>query len=106
MNTAIKSAVLKAASGWNYNQGIESEMVGRARELAPLLLRSAPQADKDRRLSSEVFDALTDAGFWAMAAPRRWGGLGTSATAMARVGAELAKGDPSVGWVYNVLQGR
>jgi alkylation response protein AidB-like acyl-CoA dehydrogenase len=105
MNTAINTAMLKSANTRGYNDSIEKEMVGRARELAPLLLRSAPQADKDRRLSAEVFDALTDAGFWAMAAPRRWGGLGTSATAMARVGAELAKGDPSVGWVYTVLHG-
>lgn len=88
-----------------YNDAAERELVGRARELQPLLLKHAPQNDIDGRLAPEVFAALTDAGFWAMAAPRRWGGYGTSARAMSLVGMELAKGDPSVGWVYTVLHG-
>ncbi len=91
--------------GAGYNEKAEKELIGRARELQPLLRRSGPAHDKERRLTDEVFTALTDAGFWEMASPRRWGGLGTSATAMARVGAELGKGDPSVGWVYTVLHG-
>jgi alkylation response protein AidB-like acyl-CoA dehydrogenase len=96
---------LDDGGGPGYNVKAEKELVGRARELQPLLLKYGPQGDKDRRLPNEVFDALTDAGFWAMAAPRRWGGLGTSARAMSLVGAELAKGDGSVGWVYTVLHG-
>ncbi|MDB6063683.1 MAG: Acyl-CoA dehydrogenase [Verrucomicrobiaceae bacterium] len=88
-----------------YNTAADRELIGRARELQPLLLKTAAQADRDRRLPDEVFNAMTDAGFWEMAAPRRWGGLGTSATAMAQVGAELGKGNPSAGWVYTVLHG-
>lgn len=88
-----------------FNEKAEAEMIGRASELRPLLLRHAPDGDRNRRLSPEVFDALTDAGFWEMAVPRRWGGLGTSARAMTLVGAELGKGDGSVGWVYTVLHG-
>lgn len=88
-----------------YNDAAEKELLGRARELRPLLRKSGPAQDESRRISDEVFRELTDAGFWEMASPRRWGGLGTSATCMARVGAELGKGDPSVGWVYTVLHG-
>jgi len=88
-----------------YNDKAEEELIGRARELRPLLLKSAPEADRNRRLSPEVFKALSDAGFWKMAAPRRWGGYGTSARAMTRVGLELGRGDGSVGWVYTVLHG-
>lgn len=88
-----------------YNNKVEAELIGRAAELRPLLLRSAPEGDKNRRLSDEVFNALTDAGFWKMAAPVRWGGYGTSARAMTLVGCELGRGDPSVGWVYTVLHG-
>jgi alkylation response protein AidB-like acyl-CoA dehydrogenase len=40
-----------------------------------------------------------------MIVPRRWGGLGLSATAMAQINAELAKGDPSVAWVSQILNG-
>jgi alkylation response protein AidB-like acyl-CoA dehydrogenase len=88
-----------------YNDAAEKELIGRARELQPMLRKAGPQQDIDRRISDDVFRELTDAGFWEMASPRRWGGLGTSATCMARVGAELGKGDPSVGWVYTVLHG-
>lgn len=89
----------------DYNHEIEKELLGRARELRPLLRKRAPEFDANRRITDDVFKELTDAGFWDMASPRRWGGLGTSATTMARVGAELGKGDPSVGWVYTVLHG-
>ncbi|MFA7555722.1 MAG: acyl-CoA dehydrogenase family protein [Spongiibacteraceae bacterium] len=89
----------------DYNQTIEKELLGRARELQPLLRKRAPEFDANRRISEDVFKELSDAGFWEMASPRRWGGLGTSSTTMARVGAELGKGDPSVGWVYTVLHG-
>ena len=53
----------------------EKEMVGRARELQPLLRQHASYGDEHGVLHPDVFAALTDAGFWAMAAPRRWGGL-------------------------------
>lgn len=89
----------------DYNDAAEKELIGRARELQPLLRKAGPEQDANRRISDDVFRELTDAGFWDMASPRRWGGLGTSATCMARVGAELGKGDPSVGWVYTVLHG-
>jgi len=89
----------------DYNHEIEKELVGRAKELRPLLRKKGPEFDEDRCIGDDVFKELTDAGFWEMASPRRWGGLGTSATTMARVGAELGKGDPSVGWVYTVLHG-
>jgi len=89
----------------SYNDAAEKEMVGRARELKPLLEKHAPYGDEHGTLHPDVFGALGDAGFWAMAAPRRWGGLGTSARCMSLVGYELAKADPSVGWVYTVLHG-
>ncbi|WP_188820013.1 acyl-CoA dehydrogenase family protein, partial [Novosphingobium indicum] len=104
MATVLKVADL-SVEPTGYNEEAERELVGRARELQPLLLQHAAYGDKHRTLHPDVFAALTDAGFWAMAAPRRWGGLGTSARAMSLVGAELAKADPSVGWVYTVLHG-
>lgn len=89
----------------DYNLEAEKELVGRARELQPLLRKHGPDFDAKRRITGDVFRELTDAGFWKMASPRRWDGYGTSASAMARVGAELGKGDASVGWVYTVLHG-
>lgn len=89
----------------DYNEKVQDEVIGRVREIQPMLLRTAQQADIDRRLSDEAFAAATDAGVWAMATPRRWGGLGASATAMTLVGAELSKGNPSLGWISLVLHG-
>ena len=84
MATQLKTAPAREFEG--YNIAAEKEMVGRARELQPLLLQHASYGDEHGVLHPDVFDALTDAGFWAMAAPRRWGGLGTSARAMSLVG--------------------
>lgn len=105
MATNLKYAPSQDVASIGYNEAAEKELIGRARELQPFLLRHAGHGDEHGVLHPDVFSALTDAGFWAMAAPRRWGGLGTSARAMALVGYELAKGDPSVGWVYTVLHG-
>ncbi len=102
MATVLKSEI---DPGTGYNEVAEKELIGRARELKPLLEKHAPYGDEHGRLHPEAFDALTDAGFWEMAAPRRWGGLGTSTRAMSLVGFELAKADPSVAWVYTVLHG-
>lgn len=88
-----------------YNEKAEKELVGRAKELYPVILKGAETCSDKGRLSDEVIDALTDAGFWDMALPRRWGGYGTSCRAMSLVGAELARADPSVGWVYTVYHG-
>ena len=79
MATQLKAADTQHAT--RYNLEAEKEMVGRARELQPLLVKHASYGDEHGVLHPDVFAALTDAGFWAMAAPRRWGGLGTSARA-------------------------
>lgn len=48
----------------SYNAKAEREMVGRARELKPLLEKHAPYGDEHGTLHPEVFAALGDAGFW------------------------------------------
>ncbi|MFC6910467.1 acyl-CoA dehydrogenase family protein [Novosphingobium lubricantis] len=105
MATILKEAPEPIVAMPGYNLAAEKELVAKARALQPMLLAHAGYGDEHGVLHPDVFRALTDAGFWAMAAPRRWGGTGTSARAMALVGYELAKGDPSVGWVYTVLHG-
>lgn len=105
MATMLKDALEPDFAMPDYNRAAEKEFIAKARALQPMLLANAGYGDDNGVLHPDVFRALTDAGFWAMAAPRRWGGVGTSARAMALVGYELAKGDPSVGWVYTVLHG-
>src|SRR3546814_16373400 len=49
--------------------------------------------------------AFDKADLWAVAVPQRLGGRGVSATALVRMGAELAKGDPSAAWVSQIING-
>lgn len=70
------------------------------------LLRSEAAAGDARRYPGErVIAALDAADLWAVAVPRRLGGRGASATALVRMGAELARGDPSVAWVSQIVNG-
>ena len=70
------------------------------------LLRAEAEAGEIRRYPSpRVIEALDKADLWAIAVPKRLGGRGASATTLVRVGAELAKGDPSVAWVSQIING-
>lgn len=81
----------------------DEQMIANARSLVPLLAQHAQQHEDEGQLSPEVVSALSEAGFWKMAIPRRWGGLSISANAMARAAGELAKGCPSSAWVIGVM---
>lgn len=86
-----------------FRDELEAELIARARNLRPLLARHGADNEERRSIHDEVIRALDAADIWAITAPQRWNGLGVSATTMARVGAEIAKSDPSTGWVYYVL---
>lgn len=73
--------------------------------LRGLLQAEAAHGDVQRYPSQRVIDAMTEADLWAVAVPKRLGGRGASATALTRMGAELAKGDPSVAWVSQIING-
>lgn len=83
-----------------FKDEIADEFVEKARALQPLLLKNALTAERNRRLTDEVVKALEEADLFKVAAPRRWGGLCLSATTMARIAVELAKGCPSTAWVF------
>jgi len=80
-------------------------IIEKVRALRPLLRQNAKAGEAQRTPTAEVIKAIDDLGIWWMIVPRRWGGLGLSATAMTRINAELAKGDPSVAWVSQILNG-
>jgi alkylation response protein AidB-like acyl-CoA dehydrogenase len=86
-----------------FRDGLADELVARAQALQPLLRQNAMSAELDREVSAENIQALHKADIWALTLPKRWGGLGVSATTWARVGLELAKGCPSTAWVFFIL---
>src|SRR3546814_19975003 len=68
-------------------------------------LENAAKGDVQRYPAPEVIAAFDKADLWAVAVPQRLGGRGVSATALVRMGAELAKGDPSAAWVSPIING-
>lgn len=99
---------MSAASGNavpGFTQGTQDKLLEQTRALRPLLRRNAPLADAERSMTDEVFRALVEIDLFALLTPTRWGGLGLPSVALQRINRELAKGDPSVAWVNQIING-
>lgn len=90
---------------WSFNENIGPILVEKAKALRPLLTAKADEAEAQRAMTKEVFDALKAERMFDLLIPRRLGGLGLSASAMSQVLAEISKGDPSAAWVLQIVNG-
>jgi len=90
---------------WGFDDEATEQAVERARGLQPLLREHADETDRLGTPAPACVDALTKAGLWAISVPKRLGGMGGSAAGLLQVSAELAKGDPSVAWVSQIVNG-
>src|ERR1043166_3476028 len=79
-----------------------AELVARARELKPLLSKNAAAGEADRRVVEESSRAMTEAGLFKLAVPKRYGGYETSMRTMLDVSAELAEADGGPSWVLTL----
>ena len=93
------------ADTFGFDDEAAAQAADRARQLQPLLREKADETERLGTPAPECVDALTEAGLWSIAVPKRLGGLGGSSLALLRVSAELAKGDPSVAWVSQIVNG-
>jgi alkylation response protein AidB-like acyl-CoA dehydrogenase len=75
------------------------ELVARIRELQPLIEKNAAQGEADRRVVEESITALTDAGIFKVAQPRRYGGYQAPLRTMLDVSAAVSEADGGTGWV-------
>jgi alkylation response protein AidB-like acyl-CoA dehydrogenase len=75
------------------------DLIARIRELQPLIEKNAAQGEADRRVVEESITALTDAGIFKVAQPRRYGGYQASVRTMLDVSAAVAEADGGTGWV-------
>ena len=73
-----------------------------ARSLESLIRRHADEADRERRLTQPVVEALHDAGLFSMIVPRALGGAELDATAFLQVVEEVSRIDGSTGWCLMV----
>jgi len=84
---------------------LASELVGRAREIAPLVAREAQQADRNGRVSDAVIDAFADARLFEILVPRRFGGHELSYETMAQVIRAISPACTSTAWVMSFYIG-
>jgi 3-hydroxy-9,10-secoandrosta-1,3,5(10)-triene-9,17-dione monooxygenase len=83
----------------------EEGFTAAVRQIQPLLRRNAPLGEARRSMTDEVLHTLEKLGLWSLLLPRRWGGRGLSSAAFSRINREVAKGDPAVAWVVQIING-
>jgi alkylation response protein AidB-like acyl-CoA dehydrogenase len=71
-----------------------------ARSLGPIIMEHRAAAERDRRLSRVVIDAMKDAGLFRMFTPRALGGLETDPVTLASVAEEIAGFDSAAAWAF------
>lgn len=76
-----------------------------ARSLRPLFQKEAPEGEKLRAPTPAVDKALKENRLLQLLVPKRLGGVGLSTTDFCRVQIEIAKGDPAVSWVMQIING-
>jgi alkylation response protein AidB-like acyl-CoA dehydrogenase len=69
-----------------------------ARRVAPVVRAHSQQAERERRLTGPVVEALSEAGLFGLFAPRSLGGLEADPPTAARVIEEVTAADSAAGW--------
>ena len=78
---------------------LKEELIGRARELRPMIAASAAATEKNRGPLDENIAALRDAEIFSILSPKRYGGHELHVDSMVGVVREIAAACPSTGWV-------
>ncbi len=78
-------------------------VVDRAEALVPMLRENAAATERARRVLPEHFEALSEAGVFKMAAPKRFGGFEADFQTQCDVLAHIARGCPSTSWVSTIF---
>lgn len=84
-------------------RALRADLVGRAREIVPLLARHAARTEEDRRVADEDIALIDEAGLFSIMKPRRLGGLETDMRTTLEVSRELARGCGSTAWVTTLM---
>jgi 3-hydroxy-9,10-secoandrosta-1,3,5(10)-triene-9,17-dione monooxygenase len=101
----MNSTVSHLPAEGSFAEGLEQDLIAAVRQIQPLLRRNAPLGEAQRSMTDEVLQTLEQLGLWALITPRRWGGKGLSSAAFSRINREVAKGDPAVAWVVQIING-
>jgi alkylation response protein AidB-like acyl-CoA dehydrogenase len=74
------------------------DLLGAVERIGPLIAEHAEAAEANRQLSDAVYQAMYDAGLYAMLAPKAYGGLELHSTACIRVWEAIARIDAAAAW--------
>jgi alkylation response protein AidB-like acyl-CoA dehydrogenase len=75
-----------------------NELIGRARELIPLIDKASDQIERERRIPDNVLDALHEARLFRLLIPRSCDGEEVEPATLFQVIEAVAQGDASVAW--------
>jgi len=81
------------------------DLVARVRKVQPLVAAKSAQGESDRRVAEDAITALTEAGAFKVAQPRRYGGYETSVRTMLDVSSAVAEADGGTSWVVALCNG-
>lgn len=79
------------------------DLLASAEALVPLLRERAASVDEERRISTDTYRRLGDAGFFHVLKPKRFGGLELSEHDHARIAMTLGRGCASTAWIFSIL---
>lgn len=91
------------AAGVSNAKDLREMLVGRARDLVPVLRERAAIPDRTRTIPRETHDAFVEAGFYRILQPARYGGYEADLETMVDIAAELGRGCGSSTWVFTNL---
>lgn len=83
----------------------EQQLLNNAAELVPYLQKFGTIIDEERHIPEEVIQKISDSGLFKLGTPEKYGGHEVSIRAMVEIISEVAKGNGSVGWVVQIING-
>jgi alkylation response protein AidB-like acyl-CoA dehydrogenase len=96
--TASMSATLSTQETSEMHWGPDTSLLNAAQEIASIVRAHSAEAERERRLSQPVLDALRETGLLRMNTPRSLGGLETDPITRALVVEELGRHDAAAAW--------
>ncbi|GLZ47826.1 acyl-CoA dehydrogenase [Actinomycetospora sp. NBRC 106375] len=100
---SMNDCALDRAGTSDEARALRSTLVGRAREIVPVLARNAARTEEDRRVVEENIALIDEADLFAIMKPRRLGGLETDMRTKLEVSRELARGCGSTSWAITLM---
>ncbi|NHU48314.1 MULTISPECIES: acyl-CoA dehydrogenase family protein [Rhodococcus] len=99
----MTTSLYTSAPSGEVAQGVDrspDELVALAAEMRPRLRKMQARHEQLGGYTEEVHEEFLVAGFYRILQPRRYGGLEMGLDDFVRVGIEISRGDPGVGWCF------